>query len=179
MGRPSVYRVEYATIGYRMTLLGATDKDMAEAFGVSEQTINGWKSKHPKFFESIKSGKIFADSQVAESLFRRANGITRKAVKIFQHEGQSYEHEYEEYFPPDTGAAMAWLKNRRPAQWRDKPADLTVNVNNDVKVDLTKPPEEWGLAEIEAELAKRGALSAINGNGNGNGAAKPKETAKR
>lgn len=56
---------------------------------------------------------------------------------------------------------------------------MSVTVNNDVKVDLTKPPEEWGLAEIEAELAKRGALSAINGNGNGHGAAKPKETAKR
>ncbi len=167
MGRPSVYRVEYAIIGYRMTLLGATDKDMAEAFGVSEQTINGWKSKHPKFLESIKSGKIFADSQVAESLFRRANGITRKAVKIFQHEGQSYEHEYEEYFPPDTGAAMAWLKNRRPAQWRDKPADVTVNVNNDVKVDLTKPVAEWGPDELQAALKQMGESlptpPAVNG----------------
>lgn len=146
---------------------------MAGAFNVVESTLNLWKLKHPKFSEAIKRGKICADAEVAQSLFHRAKGITRKAVKIFQHEGQSYEHEYEEYFPPDTGAAMAWLKNRQPAQWRDKP-DVTVNVNNETRVDLSKPPEECGLAELEAELARRGALGAINGNGNG----KPKETAK-
>lgn len=32
------------------------------------------------------------------------------------------------FIPPDTGAAMAWLKNRQPAKWRDKQeVDLTVN----------------------------------------------------
>jgi hypothetical protein len=30
--------------------------------------------------------------------------------------------------PPDTGAAMAWLKNRKPETWRDKhDVDVTVN----------------------------------------------------
>lgn len=154
-GRPTVYRVDYPELAYRLTLLGATDADMASAFNVSEQTLNTWKHKHPKFLEAIKRGKISADAEVAASLFHRAKGITRKAVKIFQHEGQSYEHEYEEYFPPDTGAAMAWLKNRRPAQWRDKP-DVTVHVNNDVKVDLSKPPEEWGADECAAWLKLNG-----------------------
>lgn len=129
---------------------------MAEAFEVTEQTLNNWKLKHPKFFESIKRGKTPADAQVAQSLYHRACGITRKAVKIFQHEGQSYEHEFEEYIPPDTGAAMAWLKNRRPAQWRDKPADVSVTVNNDLKFDLSQPPEEWGADECKAYLASVG-----------------------
>lgn len=137
-------------------MLGATDKDMAEAFGVSEQTLNSWKQKHPRFLESIKRGKICADAEVAESLFHRAKGFSKKQVKIFQHEGESYEHAYQEYYPPDTGAAMAWLKNRRPKAWRDKPADVTVNVNNDVKVDLSKPVGEWGPEELEAALAQMG-----------------------
>ena len=27
---------------------------------------------------------------------------------------------YVEHYPPDTGAAMAWLKNRQKGKWRDK-----------------------------------------------------------
>lgn len=142
-------------MGYRLTLLGATDADMAGAFNVAVSTLNLWKLKHPKFSEAIKRGKICADAEVADSLFHRAKGFSKKQVKIFQHDGTSYEHEFDEYYPPDTGAAMAWLKNRRPAQWRDKP-DVTVNVNNDVKVDLSKPPEEWGADECAAWLRQNG-----------------------
>ncbi len=29
------------------------------------------------------------------------------------------EHKYIEHYPPDTTAALFWLKNRRPEQWRD------------------------------------------------------------
>lgn len=28
--------------------------------------------------------------------------------------------EYIEHYPPDTTAAIFWLKNRQPAKWRDK-----------------------------------------------------------
>ena len=56
-GRPTSYRDEYADWALKLTKLGATDKDMAEAFVVKEQTLNNWKQAHPEFFESIKKGK--------------------------------------------------------------------------------------------------------------------------
>jgi hypothetical protein len=34
--------------------------------------------------------------------------------------GQSWEHAYTERYPPDTTAAIFWLKNRRPDLWRDR-----------------------------------------------------------
>lgn len=156
-GRPSAYRAEYAHIAYRHTLLGAIDKDLAEAFSVSEQTINSWKKSHPKFRESIQRGKSSADAIVAESLFKRANGYSHPAVKIFSCEGVTTEHAYTEHYPPDTAACIFFLKNRQPDKWRDKP-EVQVDVHTDVRVDLSKPMEEWGEAELRAELARRGAL---------------------
>lgn len=117
-GRPSAFRKTFIQLVYRYALLGATDRQMAEFFGVTEQTLNNWKRTQKGFFESLKRGKAEADSLVAESLFHRAKGYSHKAVKIMQHEGSSYEHEFTEHYPPDTSACIFWLKNR--AGWRDK-----------------------------------------------------------
>jgi hypothetical protein len=92
----------------------------ADFLEISEATLNNWKQEHPKFLESIKRGKLQADATVAKSLYHRACGYSHKAVKIFQHGGQTIEHEYIERYPPDTAAAIIWLKNRRPQEWRDR-----------------------------------------------------------
>lgn len=57
-GRKSEYREEYAEQALKLCLLGATDKEIAEFFSVSEQTLNSWKKKFPQFLESLKKGKL-------------------------------------------------------------------------------------------------------------------------
>ena len=153
--RPSAYRREYARIALHYTLLGATDADLAAAFNVSRVTINAWKKKHPDFLYSLKRGKLVADAKVAECLYRRATGYDAPAVKIFIHNGKIVEHKYTEHIPPDVTAQIFWLKNRQPAQFREKPA-VVVAVNNGEVVDLSKPPEEWSIAELEAALRRLG-----------------------
>ncbi len=162
-------------MAHKLALLGQTDKEMADFFGVSESTLNLWKLKHPKFSESLKRGKTVADVAVVESLFKRATGFTKKAVKIMQAEGKSFEHVYDEYYPPEVGAIVFWLKNRQRDKFRDKP-DVNVTVNNEtgVKVDMSKPPEEWTVAELEEALRRSGGLEAIKGNGH-----EPKKEGKR
>ena len=119
--RPSSYKPEYAKIAYHHTLLGATDVDLAEAFSVSERTINNWKQQHPDFVQSLKRGKMEADAKVAACLYQRAIGYNVRLVKLFNHKGQIIEHKYTEHYPPDVTAQIFWLKNRRPAQFRDRP----------------------------------------------------------
>lgn len=53
-GRKSEYRIEYADQALKLCLLGATDKELAEFFSVSEQTLNKWKKDYPEFLESLK-----------------------------------------------------------------------------------------------------------------------------
>lgn len=128
-GRPSKYDPNMNEQVYKLCLLGATDKQIADFFNVSEATINNWKISEPEFLESLKKGKEDADYTVAESLFKRATGykcITQKAFKVkdTQNGVGSKERievvEVEEAYPPDTTAAIFWLKNRKPDKWRDK-----------------------------------------------------------
>lgn len=119
-GRPSLYKQEYDEQARKLCLLGATDAEMADFFGVSEQTVNAWKSAHKSFLESITRGKLMADADVAEKLYQRALGYSHPAVKIFQHMGAPVEVAYTEHYPPDTQAASLWLRNRQPKKWRDK-----------------------------------------------------------
>ena len=120
-GRKSEYREEYAEQALKLCLLGATDKEIAEFFSVSEQTLNSWKKKFPQFLESLKKGKAVADANVASRLYSRAIGYDAKATKFATNEGRITDKvEYTEHYPPDTTAAIFWLKNRQPAKWRDK-----------------------------------------------------------
>lgn len=59
VGRPTYFKEEYVELAYKYCLLGATDKDLAQFFEVTETTINNWKNDHPEFFESIKKGKKY------------------------------------------------------------------------------------------------------------------------
>ena len=121
MARPSSFKPEYAEQAEKLCKLGATDKEMADFFAVSEQTINAWKQAHPEFLESLKKGKMLADANVADRLYSRAMGYSHDAVKIaVSPAGEHHQVPFTEHYPPDTTAAIFWLKNRRPDQWRDK-----------------------------------------------------------
>lgn len=121
VGRPSLYRQEYAEQALKLCRLGATDKEIANFFEVAESTINEWKLNHAEFSESLKAGKALADAEVADKLFKRATGYEHAAVKISASpDGKEHVTEYVERYPPDTTAAIFWLKNRRPDVWRDK-----------------------------------------------------------
>jgi hypothetical protein len=77
-GRPTLYREEYTEQALKLCRLGATDRELADFFDVSEQTINAWKDAHPEFLESLKDGKAKADAEVADKLFRRATATRTK-----------------------------------------------------------------------------------------------------
>jgi len=119
VGRPSDYSDDKAGQAYKLALLGATDKKLADFFGVSEQTLNSWKQKHPKFLESLKAGKDEADATISESLFHRAKGYSHPDVHISNFQGEITVTDIVKHYPPDTTACIFWLKNRQKEAWRD------------------------------------------------------------
>ena len=73
---------------------GATEKQIAEALGISQNTLINMKSQYGDVSEALRKGKEIVDYAVENALLRKALG-------------------------GDTTAIMFWLKNRKPSQWRD------------------------------------------------------------
>jgi hypothetical protein len=120
MGRPTSFKPEFVPQAEKLCRLGATDLDIADFFGVDVRTLYRWKTTNEAFCHALKSGKGGSDARVERSLYHRAVGYTFDTVKIFQFQGRVVETPYREHVPPDTTAAIFWLKNRRPQEWRDR-----------------------------------------------------------
>ncbi|MDC7224209.1 MAG: hypothetical protein PQJ60_10745 [Spirochaetales bacterium] len=121
-GRPSSYNEDMPRQAALLCKKGMTDAEMAEFFGVTEQTVNNWKDAHPEFFESIIKAKAEHDNKrVVSALLDRALGCSIKETKVFCHQGEITTKEVDKEYPPDVTAIMYWLGNRLPKDWRYRP----------------------------------------------------------
>ena len=119
-GRHELFKPEYVEQAHKLCLLGATDPNLADFFHVTTTTVCNWKNSHPEFFEALRLAKLEADQQVSKSLFQRALGYSHNTQKIFNANGVPLVVDTVEQYPPDKTAAIFWLKNRQPSQWRDR-----------------------------------------------------------
>lgn len=141
VGRPTKYDPVFPEQAEKLCKLGATDKELADFFEITESTLNEWKLSKDDFSESIKRGKILADANVAESLYKRANGYSHPDVDIKVIEGQIVETELIKHYPPDTAAGIFWLKNRQRGKWRDKIEVESDNTNKNYNSTPMSPDD--------------------------------------
>jgi|WetSurMetagenome_2_1015567.scaffolds.fasta_scaffold75071_2 hypothetical protein len=159
-GRPTKYKASFNKQAKKLCLLGATDAEIADFFEVTESTVNNWKIEYPKFLESIKQGKLIADANVADSLYRSAVGYEHPAVEIkvvSQGAGSPSKIEcvpVRKKYPPNEKAASYWLNNRRKHavnDWRQR-IDHTTD---------GKPIEAMSNEELAAGIVE--AMRELNG----------------
>lgn len=148
-GRPTKYKPEYAVTAKALAKLGATNQEMAEAFGVSQSTLKLWVVQHEEFSAAIKLGKDVADTRVEDALFNRAMGYSHEETDIRVVDGAIMMTPVIKHYPPDTTAAIFWLKNRKPQEWRDKretelSGGLNVSTMSDSEI-------ERRIAELEGK----------------------------
>lgn len=125
---------------------GWTDDEMADFFEVHRATWYRWKAEFEEFCDALKEWKDEANARVERSLYERALGYSHPEDKIFNDSGEAMVVPTIKHYPPDTTAAIFWLKNRNPAEWRDK-QELEHTVSKDV-------------AEMLDAARKRAALKA-------------------
>lgn len=114
---------------------GLIQEQIAHNIGISRSTLNEWIKKYADIADALKKGKEVADYEVENSLYMKACGYTTEIMKPFKckkvtydevtgrklEEKETVEYAKEEvYVPADTTAMIFWLKNRKPAVWRDK-----------------------------------------------------------
>jgi hypothetical protein len=140
----------------RLIESGKTEEQIAEIVGVSKSTINNWKGKHPEFLYAIRESRQVADELVEAALFNRAMGysVSYPETKVFcTKSGEIITETITKHVshPPDTTAAMFWLRNRQPGNWKEK-TEGDVTVNNTIHVaNLT---DEQLDEKLKALLAK-------------------------
>lgn len=121
-GRPTAYKAEYAVQAQKLCEIGQTDQELASFFEVNVRTIYRWQGDHPEFCQALKAGKDLADARVERSLYQKAIGYEQEEVKIFMpaNAPAPIYAKFTAKIAADTTAGIFWLKNRRPAQWRDR-----------------------------------------------------------
>lgn len=104
---------------------GLVEEQIAANMGIAVSTLNVWKNSYIEISESLKRGKEVIDRQVENALLKRALGYKYEEVKTEEwedSEGNPVEKKTTtvKEVIPDTTAQIFWLKNRKPAEWRDK-----------------------------------------------------------
>ena len=139
---------------------GLTDYEISKRLGIGTTTLYEWKNKHPKFKEALKKSKKQADFKVEDSLFKRANGykydeVTQELVE----DPRTGELELKpvkvvtKEVKPDPTSMIFWLKNRKPAEWKDKKNIDVTSKGKEISA-MTEEEREKRRQELRAKLGE-------------------------
>lgn len=144
VGRPTKLNEEITTEIMECARLGMTDKEICAITKVPESTLNLWKTNNASFYGALKRNKYLADRNVEDSLYMNALGHTKTVVEEAQYEGEAIPLRKERYIPPNTAAAIFWLKNRQPDRWRDK-VEIEQQSKITLALDTGEESEEFSV----------------------------------
>ena len=161
-GRPTKFKPEFVAQAVKLAALGATDREVAEFFEVEERTLYRWKHEHEAFCQALKVGKASADERVEQALYRRAVGYVQDDTHFSAYEGAVTQTPYVKVVPPDTTAAIFWLKNRKPEEWRDMKAQ-EISGPNGAPLEVHQMTDRVAALPAEKRAAVRAALKAAIG----------------
>ena len=113
---------------------GLTELQIAKNLGISKATMENYKRDHLDFLTALKKGKEVVDREVENALYKRAMGYEYTETTYERTEVMGIDEATGEVamvpgtkvktvikqVAPDVTAQIFWLKNRKPAEWRDK-----------------------------------------------------------
>jgi hypothetical protein len=126
MARPSGYAPVILPVVRACATFGATAEEIANYLNIPWGSFRRWIYAEPELREALKRGRDASDERVVESLYRKA-------------------------LTGDVGACCFWLKNRRPAEWRDV-QNIEANHAHYIVADRPMTEQEW--IEARADRAQ-------------------------
>ncbi len=111
---------------------GAPEEEIAKKLDVAYSTFRQYKAEHEELQEVMRLQREHADLDIENALFKKAKGHIVSVKKAFKCREVYYDDhgrrcekeeiktaEEDMYIPPDTVAAIFYLKNRKPEVWKD------------------------------------------------------------
>lgn len=122
-GNPTKYKPEFAARVTDMCLLGLTNNEIADRFGVDPSAVDTWIRTVTEFRQAVWDGREGADQKVARAMYLAANGYEHpeddiRTVSLGGNAGSEIviTPTIKRYAPNDR-AAQVWLRNRQRARW--------------------------------------------------------------
>lgn len=120
---------------------GLTNEQIAQNIGITRKTLQEWIKRYGDISDTLKRGKEVVDRQVENALLKRALGYRYEEVtheSMLNPETKRFEMTpvkvVTKEVHPDTTAQIFWLKNRKPAAWRDKQ-----DIQHSGSIDIPNP----------------------------------------
>lgn len=143
----------------RLIKAGRTEDEISEIIGVCRRTLNNWKGEHVELLHAVREARLMADQLIEASLYQRALGYSHPEERVaISKLGDVIPYEVTKHYPPDTQAAMFWLRNRQRKRWSEK-TEGDVTVNNTVQTAGLS--DEQLDAKIAEKLAKSTAVVGL------------------
>lgn len=160
---PGAWKDDYVRMIFWLSLLGITEREMANIIGISLAGLELWKKRHADFAGAIQSGKEESAGAMANSVFQSGLGFEYTEEKVLTNRVKEFDEygrvikEYTEPLivqvkkkcPPNITAALAFLKAKHPEIWGDKiEHGGTVNHNHQVTMESLSKKQLKALKKI-------------------------------
>lgn len=119
---------------------GADNKGIAQLLNISLSTFKRIKKDYVAFAELLSIGGEVANDDIVSSLYKRAKGYeaeeTITEVRVSPNGGAqtTFVRKVKKHIPPDTTAAIFWLKNRTK-EWSDR-QDVTLDTSQPINITI-------------------------------------------
>jgi gas vesicle protein len=146
---------------------GSTDEEISNMLGISTATYYEWKKTKPEFMEAIKKGKEVSNGELLNSAFTQSTGFFYKEQQVFKvkdykkidGELKQIERlevvEVEKYCPPNPTMNIFMLKNRLPAEYKDK-HEMDIGNKDDKPFEVITAEDKQLLERVAKRLDKNG-----------------------
>ncbi len=121
---------------------GVPEFRIAKALGIGKTTWERFKHGHLELVELINKSQQNSDAAIEGALYRRASGFEyEERTEEFDSAGNLLRVKItRKHCAPHVGAAIFWLKNRNPEEWRDI-RGVALERSSDFNVVLPEVPE--------------------------------------
>jgi hypothetical protein len=123
---------------------GLSDEAIADVLGVTLLQFSAAKKNYKSLTDALRRGANKADTNVIETLYRKATGYEHEEVELVKFQGKVRSHPITKYYPAELNAVIFWLKNRQYHNWKEK-----VNEKAELSEEHLQKLTELAVAEMD------------------------------